>query len=135
MKPLNSEHPQVFKNLSVIESCPLLRGNLKKIATFGTNCFVHYLRCPLLRGFTLQKSYLREKGEDLRIKRYQTSKKIKVIERHNITQHLDLDADPNIYASKRKTIFMKEGIDFELDNTCESDFDGESSTDNLTIIS
>ena len=30
---------------------------------------------------------------------------------------------------------MKEGIDFELDNTCESDFDGESSTDNLTIIS
>lgn len=30
---------------------------------------------------------------------------------------------------------MKEGIDFELDNTCERDFDGESSTDNLTIIS
>ena len=69
MKPLNSGHPQVFKNLSVIDSCPLLRGNLKKIATFGTNCFVRYLRCLLLRGFTLQKSYLREKGEGHRIKR------------------------------------------------------------------
>ena len=35
MKPLNSGHLQVLKNLTVIERCPLLRGNLKRL-TFGT---------------------------------------------------------------------------------------------------
>ena len=38
--------------------CYLFGGNLKRIATFGTQCFVHfswhvrYLGCPLLGGFT-----------------------------------------------------------------------------------
>ena len=36
VKPLNSGHLQVFKNLSVIERCGLLGGNLKKIVTFRT---------------------------------------------------------------------------------------------------
>ena len=31
MKPLNSGHLRVLKDLSVIEKCPLLAGNLKKI--------------------------------------------------------------------------------------------------------
>ena len=35
MKPLNSGHLQVLKNLTVIERCPILRGNLKRL-TFGT---------------------------------------------------------------------------------------------------
>ena len=33
---------RVIKNLSVIERCPLLGGNLKKIVTFETKCFVRY---------------------------------------------------------------------------------------------
>ena len=59
VKPLNSGHLRVLTNLSVIERCPLLGGNLKTIATFGTKCFVHYSRhvrylgCPLLGGFTV----------------------------------------------------------------------------------
>ena len=57
VKPLNSEHLRVLKNLSVVERCPLLRGNLTKIVTFGTKRFVRYSRhvrylgCPLLGGF------------------------------------------------------------------------------------
>ena len=39
---MNSEHLQVLKMLSVIEGCPLLEGNLKKIVTFETKCFVRY---------------------------------------------------------------------------------------------
>ena len=59
MKPLNSGHLRVLKNVSVIERCPLLGGNLKKIVTFGTKCFVRYswhvryLGCLLLGGFTV----------------------------------------------------------------------------------
>ena len=36
VKPLNSGHLPILKDLSVIESCLLLGGNLKKIVTFGT---------------------------------------------------------------------------------------------------
>ena len=45
-----------LKNLSVIERCPLFRGNLTEIVLFGTNHFVGYLKhfrclgCPLLGG-------------------------------------------------------------------------------------
>ena len=59
VKPLNSGHLPVSKNLSVIERCPLVEGNLKKIITLGTKCFdryswhVHYLGCSLLGGFTV----------------------------------------------------------------------------------
>ena len=59
MKPLNSGHLRVLKNLSVIERYPLLGVNLKKIVTFGTKRFVrysrhvHYLGCRLLGGFTV----------------------------------------------------------------------------------
>ena len=58
-KPLNSGHLRVLKKLSVIERCPLLGGNLTKIATFGTKGLVHYpmhvryLRRSLLGGFTV----------------------------------------------------------------------------------
>ena len=61
VKPLNTGHLLVLKNLSVIERCPLLGGNLKKIVTFGTKIFVlfsrhvRYLGYPLLGGFTLTK--------------------------------------------------------------------------------
>ena len=53
VKPLNRGHLRVLKKLSVIEMCPLLVGNLKKILTFGTKRFVCYswhvrcLGCPL----------------------------------------------------------------------------------------
>ena len=59
VKPLNSGHLQLLKNSSVIERCPLLGGNLKKIVKFGTECYVRYswhvryLGCPLLGGFTV----------------------------------------------------------------------------------
>ena len=36
MKPLNSKHLRVLKNLSVFERCPLLGGNLIKIIKFGS---------------------------------------------------------------------------------------------------
>ena len=36
VKPLNSEHLRVLKNLSVIKRCSLLGGNSEKIVTFGT---------------------------------------------------------------------------------------------------
>ena len=48
-----------LKKLSVIKRCPLLRGSLTKIVTFGAKHFVRYSRhvrylgCPLLRGFTV----------------------------------------------------------------------------------
>ena len=40
VKSLNNGHLWVLKNLSVIERCPLLGGNLEKIITFGTKRFV-----------------------------------------------------------------------------------------------
>ena len=60
MKPLNSGHRQVLKIFSVIERCPLLGVNLKRIVTSGTTRFVRYswhvryLGCPLSGGFTVQ---------------------------------------------------------------------------------
>ena len=57
VKPLNSGHLRVLKNLYVIKRCPLLGGSLTKIATVGTKHFVcysrhvRYLGCPLLEGF------------------------------------------------------------------------------------
>ena len=65
VKPLNSGPLRVLKNLSVIERCPLLRGNLKKIVPSGIKCFisyswhVHYLGCPLLGGFTVLRKLWR----------------------------------------------------------------------------
>ena len=57
VKPLNSGHLRVFKNLSVIERRPLLGGNLKKIVTFGTQRFVPlFMACPLF-GMTAIKRY------------------------------------------------------------------------------
>ena len=59
MKPLNSGHLRVLKNLSVIERFPLPGDNFKKTITFGTKCFVRYswhvryLGFPLLAGFTV----------------------------------------------------------------------------------
>ena len=37
VKPLNSGHLRILKNLSVIERCSLLGGNLKKIVILGLN--------------------------------------------------------------------------------------------------
>ena len=59
VKLLNREHLHVLKHLPVIERCSLLRGNLKKIVTFGTKRCVRYskhvrcLGCLLLDGFTV----------------------------------------------------------------------------------
>ena len=59
VKPLNSGHLRVLKNLSVIKRCPLLGGSLTKIVTFGTKHVVRYSRhvrylgCPLLGSFTV----------------------------------------------------------------------------------
>ena len=56
MKPLNSGHLRVLKNLSVIERCSVLGGSSTKILS---KHFVHYSRnvrylgCPLLGGFTV----------------------------------------------------------------------------------
>ena len=58
-KPLNSGHLRFFKKLSIIERCPLLGGNLKRVLTFGIQSFfrysrhVRYFECPLLGGFTV----------------------------------------------------------------------------------
>ena len=58
-KPLSSGNLQVLKILSVIDSCPLLGGKLKKTVTFGTERSVRYSRhfrclgCPLLGSFTI----------------------------------------------------------------------------------
>ena len=65
VKPLNSGPLRVLKNLSVIERCPLLRGNLKKIVPSGIKCFVsyswhvHYLGCTLVGGFTVLRKLWR----------------------------------------------------------------------------
>ena len=53
VKPPNSRHLGVLKNLYVIGRCSLLGGDLKKIVTFGAQRFVRYLGCPLLVGFTV----------------------------------------------------------------------------------
>ena len=59
VKPMNSRHLWVLQNLSVIESCALLEGNLKKIVTSRTKCFVRYswhvryLGYLLLGGFAV----------------------------------------------------------------------------------
>ena len=59
VKPLNSGHLRVLKNLSIIKRCALLEGSLTKIAAFGIKPFDHYLRhvrylrSPLLGGFTV----------------------------------------------------------------------------------
>ena len=48
-----------LKKLFVIKRCPLLRGSLTKIVTFGAKLCVRYSRhvrylgCPLLGGFTV----------------------------------------------------------------------------------
>ena len=44
VKPLNSGHLQVLKNLSVIERCPLLGGNFTLTVIFGTEHFACYSR-------------------------------------------------------------------------------------------
>ena len=62
VKPLISGQLQALKNLSVIERCPLLGSNFKKVVTFGIKYFVRYswhfryLGCPLLGGFTVTPS-------------------------------------------------------------------------------
>ena len=67
VKPLNSGHLRVLKNLSIIERCPQLGGNFKKIVTFETKRFVRYswharcLGCPLLGGFTVSLFLEKEK--------------------------------------------------------------------------
>ena len=53
MKPLNSGHLRVLKNLSASKRCPLLGGSLTKTVKFGTKHFVRYLGYPLLGGFTV----------------------------------------------------------------------------------
>ena len=68
VKPLNTGHLRVLKNLSIIETCPLLGGNLKKLFTIGTIRFVRYLwhvryiECPLLGGFTIKHIRLPRSG-------------------------------------------------------------------------
>ena len=63
VKLLNRGHLGVLKDLSVVERCPQLGGNLKKIVTFGTKHFVHYswhvryLGYLLLGGFTVHSIY------------------------------------------------------------------------------
>ena len=44
VKPLNSGHLRVLKNLSVVKRCPLLGGSLTKMVTLGTKHFVRYSR-------------------------------------------------------------------------------------------
>ena len=64
MKPQNSGNLPVLKNVSIIENCSLLGGNVRKIVTFGTKHFVRYpmhvrylgLGCPLLGGLTVEKN-------------------------------------------------------------------------------
>ena len=59
VKPLNSGHLRVLKNLSVIKRCPLFGVSLIQIVTIGTKHFVRYSRhvcylgCPLLGCFTV----------------------------------------------------------------------------------
>ena len=64
VKPLNSGHLRVLKNLSVIKRCPLLEGSLTKTVTIGTKHFVRYSRhvrylgCPQWRDFAKTTSTL-----------------------------------------------------------------------------
>ena len=51
-KPLNSRNLRILKNLSVIKSCPLLKGSLTKIVTFRTKHFVRYARHVPLFGMS-----------------------------------------------------------------------------------
>ena len=51
-KPLNSRNLRTLKNLSVIKSCPLLKGSLTKIVTFRTKHFVRYSRHVPLFGMS-----------------------------------------------------------------------------------
>ena len=44
VEPLHSGQLRVLKNLSVIKRCPLLRGSLTNIVTFGAKYFVRYSR-------------------------------------------------------------------------------------------
>ena len=66
IKPLNSGHLRVFKNLSIIKRCSLLGDSLTKIVIFVTNHFVRYSRyarylgCLLLGGFTVRRARLVE---------------------------------------------------------------------------
>ena len=61
VKPLNSGHLRVLKNLSIVKWRPLLRRSLTKIVIFGTKHFVCYskhvrhLGFPLLGGFPVEK--------------------------------------------------------------------------------
>ena len=44
VKPLNSWHLRILKNVSVIKMCPLMGGSLTKISIFGTKNFVKYIQ-------------------------------------------------------------------------------------------
>ena len=57
VKPLNSGHLLVLKNLSVIKRCLLLGGSLTKIVTFGTKHFVRCSRHVRYREVSLYLSY------------------------------------------------------------------------------
>ena len=51
VKPLNSRHLRVLKNVPVIKRYPLLGSSLTKIVTFGTKHFVRYSRHARYLGF------------------------------------------------------------------------------------
>ena len=57
MKSLNSGHPGVLKNVSVIKRCPLLGGGLTKIVTFGTKHFASYSKHVRYLGYPLFGSF------------------------------------------------------------------------------
>ena len=63
VKPPNTGHLQIFKNLSVIKRRLLLGGSSTKIVTFEANHFVRYLRyvrylgCPLLGSLIVLKIF------------------------------------------------------------------------------
>ena len=56
VKPPNSGHLRVLKNLSVTERRPLLGGNLKKIVTFDSTFCLLFMACPLF-GMTAIKRF------------------------------------------------------------------------------
>ena len=49
VKPPNSEHLRVLKNLSVIDRCPVLGENLTKIVTFETKRFPMHVSNAMCR--------------------------------------------------------------------------------------
>ena len=57
MKPLNSEHVRVLKNLCVIKRCPQLGGSLTKIDIFETKHFVRYKACLLFGMSVIGRFY------------------------------------------------------------------------------